>query len=451
MRSVCYTLLLLLSISCLLVGRAHADVWVIDIEGAIGPATADHMARGMAQAAKADAAVVVLRIDTPGGLDSAMRDMIKSVLASTIPVVAYVAPSGARAASAGTYLLYATHLAAMAPGTNLGAATPVQIGGPGLPGLGGKPDKTGEEEPGLAKGQPASAMEKKMVNDAVAYIQSLAAMRNRNAEWAELAVREGASLSAEAALQNGVIEIVAPSMQDLLLQMDGREVMVNETPHVLRTAGLAIHTYAMNWRSEFLGVITDPNIAYILMLVGIYGLIIEFYNPGIGLPGILGGICLLVALYALQALPISYAGLGLVLLGITLMAAEAFSPSFGLFGLGGLTAFTVGSILLMDTDVPAFQIAIPLILGVAAFSGGLLIFVMGAVMRARQRPVVTGMDRLRGECAEVETVEGGRPRVRLDGELWAVACDESLTPRDTVRVDAIDGLTLRVSKQSKEG
>lgn len=443
-RSRLKVLLLLLTVF-LLVGRAHADAWVIEVKGPIGPATADHMLRGLEQAGAAGAELVILRIDTPGGLDTAMRDMVKGVLASTIPVVAYVGPSGARAASAGTYLLYATHLAAMAPGTNLGAATPVQIGGPGLPGLSEEPAEEGEEKPS----KPATAMEKKIVNDAVAYIQSLAQMRDRNAEWAERAVREGASLSAEDALEAGVIEIIAPSVEDLLQQIDGREVTLGDVTQVLETAELPVFLHEVDWRSEFLAVITNPNVAYILMLVGIYGLILEFYNPGIGLPGVLGGICLLLALYALQALPVSYAGLGLVLLGVTLMVAEAFSPSFGLFGLGGIAAFVVGSILLMDTDVPAFQIALPLILGVAVFSGGLLIFAMGALMRARQRPVVTGLDRLSGALAEVESVQDGHVRVRLQGELWSVDCEEMLAPRDTVRVESIDGLRLRVSKLIK--
>lgn len=439
----------LLLVAAFLLAPAHAvaEAWLIEVKGAIGPATADHMLRGMEQAEAAGAELVVLRIDTPGGLDTAMRDMVKGVLAATIPVVAYVAPSGARAASAGTYLLYATHLAAMAPGTNLGAATPVQMGGPGLPGFPEEPGQEGEDKPA----EPATAMEKKVVNDAVAYLQSLAQLRGRNAAWVEQAVREGASLSAEDALAAGVIEIVASSLEDLLQQADGREVTVNDVPRVLETAQMAVRLHEVDWRSEFLAVITNPNVAYILMLVGIYGLILEFYNPGIGLPGVLGGICLLLALYALQALPVSYAGLGLVLLGVALMVAEAFSPSFGLFGLGGITAFVVGSILLMDTQVPAFQIALPLILGVAVFSGGLLIFAMGALLRARRRPVVTGLDHLSGALAEVETVEAGNVRVRLDGELWSADCDEALAPRDTVRVESIDGLRLRVRKTINGG
>jgi len=445
MRGVTVKVLLLASVLTLFGSRVHADAWLLEVQGAIGPATADHMLRGLEQAEASGAELAILRIDTPGGLDTAMRDMVKGVLAATIPVVAYVAPAGARAASAGTYLLYATHIAAMAPGTNLGAATPVQIGGPGLPGLGDKPAAGDGEK----SGQPSTPMEHKIVNDAVAYIQSLAQLRGRNGEWAERAVREGASLSAEDALREGVIEVIAPSVTDLLKQIDGREVIVGGVPRVLATADLPVHLHPVDWRSEFLAVITNPNVAYILMLVGIYGLILEFYNPGIGLPGILGGICLLLALYALQALPVSYAGLGLVLLGVALMVAEAFSPSFGLFGLGGIAAFIVGSILLMDTAVPAYRIALPLILGVAVFSGGLLIFAVGALVRVRRRPVVTGVGHLSGATAVVESVQGGSARVRLDGELWTVACDEALAPRDTVRVESIDGLTLRVSKRKQ--
>ncbi|MCB1689565.1 MAG: nodulation protein NfeD [Halioglobus sp.] len=432
-------LLILLALLALNAG-ARADAWLIEIDGAIGPAMADHFVRGLEQAEEANAELVIMRIDTPGGLDISMREMIKVMLAAPLPVVAYVAPGGARAASAGTYLLYASTVAAMAPGTNLGAATPVQIGKPELPQMGS--DKNSEES-------SMTAMEQKVVNDAVAYIQSLAQLRGRNSQWAEKAVRKGASLSANSALKMGVIEIIAPSVPDLLVQLDGREVAVGDKRVVLDTAGLGVRTHVVDWRSEFLGIITDPNVAYILMLVGIYGLLLEFYNPGVGLPGVTGAICLLLALYAFQALPVSYAGLGLILLGIALMVAEAFSPSFGILGLGGLLAFVVGSILLMDTHVPAYQIALPVILGVAAFSAALLVLALGMLMRARKRPVVTGLDHLLGATAVVEAVPGGVARVSLDGELWTVACEESLAPEDRVTVESIDGLTLRVSKHKE--
>jgi membrane-bound serine protease (ClpP class) len=430
---------------CAMSVDARAAAWLIDVDGAVGPATSDHFVRGMEQARAEGAELVIMRIDTPGGLDTAMREMIKAILASPIPVVAYVAPGGARAASAGTYLLYASHLAAMAPGTNLGAATPVQIGTPGMPQLPGGGDKEDDKE---HSGSAETPMEHKIVNDAVAYIQSLAQLRGRNGEWAEKAVREGASLSADDALQAGVIDLIAPTIPELLTQIDGRRVLVGDQQLVLQTRNLAVYSHPVDWRSEFLAVITNPNVAYILMLVGIYGLLLEFYHPGVGLPGVTGAICLLLALYAFQALPVSYAGLGLILLGIALLAAEAFTPSFGILGLGGLVAFVVGSVLLIDTDEPSYQIALPVIFAVAAFSAALLVISLGVLMRARRRPVVTGLDHLRGAMAEVESVQGGTARVRLDGELWTVVCAESLAARDTVIVEAIDGLTLHVGKHS---
>ncbi|MEM1114160.1 MAG: nodulation protein NfeD [Pseudomonadota bacterium] len=413
----------------------RADAWLVNVEGPIGPATADHMIRALDAAVEADAELVVLRIDTPGGLDSAMRDMIKAILAEPIPVLSYVAPSGARAASAGTYLLYATHVAGMAPGTNLGAATPVQIGGGPMPGGG--------------QAQP-SAMEKKVVNDAVAYIQSLAQLRGRNAQWAEQAVREGVSLSAEDALQAGVIEIVAESVQDFLLAADGRQVELGGEQVVIRSADLAVYEHPVDWRSEFLAVITNPNVAYILMLVGIYGLIIEFYNPGFGLPGVLGAVSLVLALYAFQALPVSYAGLALIILGIGLMTGEAFAPSFGVLGIGGVAAFVIGSVMLMDTNLPAYQVALPMIAAFALVSVGLLSMALGLVLKARRGAVVSGAEHLIGQLATVERLSGEGAMVRIDGELWQARSESELALEDEVTVDALDELVLTVSKKDKE-
>lgn len=441
------TLLLLL----LLAWPARAEVWLVDIEGAIGPASADHLLRSLDKAVSAGATAVVLRIDTPGGLDTAMRDMIKAILASPIPVVAHVAPSGARAASAGTYLLYASHVAAMAPGTNLGAATPVQIGGtPGLPGM-PKSNEEPDESPD-ADAQPApaagNAMERKIINDAVAYIRSLAQLRGRNGDWAERAVREGVSLSSADALEAGVIELVADSAADLLAQLDGRQVTVGDATVTLRTANAPVFQQPVDWRSDFLSVITNPNIAYILLLVGIYGLVIEFYNPGIGLPGIVGAMSLLIALYSLQMLPISYAGMGLILLGIALMTAEAFAPSFGVLGLGGVAAFATGSVMLMDTNLPAFQLALPMIVAVTVFSAALLVFALGMILRARKRAVVSGVEHLLGVTATVSRVEGDDAWVWLDGEIWHARSEVPLAADDTVTVIAIDGLTAVVRKQA---
>lgn len=439
----------------LLASRASADVWSIDIEGAIGPATADHLIRGLQQANEANAELVLLRIDTPGGLDLSMREMIKVVLASDVPVVGYVAPGGARAASAGTYLLYATHIAAMAPGTNLGAATPVQIGAPRMPSPPSSADKGGEKDAEGARNdesllEPGTAMERKIINDAVAYIQSLAQLRQRNGDWAELAVRRGASLSAEDALAAGVIDIIADSNSALLSSLHGRTVVMDRGELTLSTQGQVIQRYEVDWRSEFLSIITNPNVAYILMLFGVYGLIIELYSPGIGIPGVTGAVCLLLAMYAFQVLPISYAGLGLIFLGLALMTAEAFAPSFGVLGLGGVAAFVFGSIMLMDTQLPGYQIALPMILAFTVFSVGVLAVALGLVLRARKQAIVTGVGHLVGLVAPVELVADGVVWVRLDGELWEARSNDVLAQNDSVVVDVVDELTLHVSKQASK-
>ncbi len=424
---------------------AQGKAWLIDIKGAIGPATADHMVRGLEQAEASGAQLVILRIDTPGGLDSAMRDMIKAILAASMPIVGYVAPGGARAASAGTYLLYATHVAVMAPGTNLGAATPVQIGAPSLPTL-----PSGDGAEGEPAHQPATAMERKIINDAVAYIHSLAQLRGRNAEWAEQAVRLGASLSAEDALTSDVIDLLADSVDAVLMQLHDRIITLDGQSYTLKTNGLDLHIHPVDWRSEFLAVITNPNVAYMLMLLGIYGLIIEFSNPGLGVPGVVGAVSLLLALYAFQVLPVSYAGLGLMLLGIALMTAEAFAPSFGILGLGGIIAFVVGSIMLMDTNLPGYRIAMPMIVAFALFSAGLLVFALGMIIKGRRQKLVSGLGHLLGTSVAVESVYDGSALVRADGELWHVESEQPLEKDDTVMVTAVDGLTLKVKKIAGE-
>lgn len=420
--------------------QGGTSVWLLGIDDVIGPATADYAVRGIEHAAEENASFVILRLDTPGGLDQSMRSIIQAILASPIPVVTYVAPSGARAASAGTYILYASHIAAMAPATNLGAATPVQLGG-GLPGT---PD---DEEEGA---QPKTAMEKKIVNDAVAYIQSLAELRGRNAEWATEAVRQGVSLSARQAQQKNVIEIVASDLNDLLQQLDGRTVAIQGLEQTLQTDDATVHPVEPGWRSKLLAVITNPNVAYLLMLVGIYGLIFEFSSPGLGGPGIVGAICLLLALYAFQVLPISYLGLGLIIVGLALMAAEAFAPSFGVLGIGGAAAFIIGSIVLMDTELPAYQIAFPIILALAVASAGLLVFILGMIVQSRRQRSVSGVDSLIGETAVVEQLGRGGPLVRLQGELWHVDSSSPLTVGDRVRVRGIRDLVLTVDKISEE-
>lgn len=426
------------------------------IDGPIGPATADYVSRSLDKGVdEQGASLIILQMDTPGGLDASMRDIIRKILTSPVPVVGYVAPNGARAASAGTYIMYASHVAAMAPATNLGAATPVQLGGggPKIPGPGAKrPDgdaQNGEAEPETPS-MGDDAMAQKVLNDAVAYIRGLAKLRGRNADWAEEAVRRAASLDAREALRKNVIDVIAADLNSLLEKIDGMTVQVRGADETLSTKGLSIVTLEPDWRSELLAVITDPNIAYILMLIGIYGLLFEFINPGSFVPGVIGGISLLLALFALQVLPINYAGLGLILLGIALMTGEAFVPSFGMLGIGGVIAFVFGSIMLIDTEAPGFGISVGLIGAVALFSALLFATVMGLILRARRRPVVSGREEMIG--ARAIALEGfeHQGRVRAHGEMWTAVSDTPVAKGQALRIVGMDGLHLKVQAAESE-
>jgi membrane-bound serine protease (ClpP class) len=415
---------------------ANADRYVmqLSIEGAIGPSTSDYIVRALDAAADGGVELVVIRMDTPGGLDTSMRAIIKAITASTVPVASYVAPTGSRAASAGTYILYASHIAAMAPGTNLGAATPVQIGGISP----STPDKSAEGEP------VKDASKSKAINDAAAYIRGLAKLRGRNQEWAEKAVREAASLSADEALQLGVIDLIASDMDDLLQKVDGRVVTVQGVKRTLHTAGLPIRVMDPDWRNRLLSVITNPNVAYILLLIGIYGLILEFSHPGALVPGTVGAICLLLALYSFQLLPINYAGMALILLGVALMIGEAFQPSFGMLGIGGVIAFVFGSIILIDTDAPGFGIDLSVIFAFALSSILIFVFVVGMAVRARRRPVVSGSEQMVGAEGMVLEDFEQEGQVFVHSEYWKAVSPHPLHKGQQVRVTGMKGLTLQV-------
>lgn len=423
---------------------------ILEIQDSIGPATSDYIDRALEKAAKQQAELVIARIDTPGGLDTSMRSIIKQITTSSIPVVSFVAPSGARAASAGTYILYASHIAAMAPGTNLGAATPVQLGG--LPDRGGAEEEPMDNETKKEKGTKPTidAKKQKLINDAAAYLRSLAQMRGRNVEWAEKAVREAASLSAEEALKAGVIDLIATDIQDLLRQLNGYMVEVQGEEKSLATDGVVLIHLSPDWRSRLLAIISNPNVAYVLMLIGIYGLIYEFSNPGAIFPGTVGAISLLLALFAFQLLPVNYAGVALILLGLALMIGEAFAPSFGALGIGGVVAFIIGSIILIDTDAPGYGIALPLILSFAIVSAGILIMVVEMAIKSRQRPVVSGREQLLGATGLALATFSGEGSVRIHGEVWSARTDKRVVEGQRVRVIGMDGLTLEVTPETAE-
>ena len=435
--------------------NSNKQIIVITINGPIGPATSDYVLHGLEEAMNASAELVILKMDTPGGLDTAMRDIIQGIISSPIPVATFVSPSGARAASAGTYILYASHIAAMAPATTLGAATPVKIGGiPEFPGSPkpsedeqSKNDEMNEEDSSDSKHLP-NAMDRKIVNDAAAYIRGLAQLRGRNVEWAEKAVRSASSLSAEEAIEINVIDLIANNITDLLEKLNDRPIHVLGQEYTLATESASINYHEPDWRNKLLSVITDPNILPILMTLGMFGLIYEMLNPGFVLPGVLGGICILLALYAAQVLPINYAGLALIILGILFMVGEAFVPSFGVLGIGGAIAFVIGSIILIDTDYEGYGVSLPFISTFAVINALFFFSILTIALKARKKSIVSGIEELSGSAGEVIEAVEGYSRVRVHSEYWLAKSQVPIAPGQIIRVIGIEGLILIVEPKN---
>jgi len=417
------------------INNSYSEIPLLSIKGAIGPAVSDYLVREISAAnAKTNTPLILITLDTPGGLSASLRDINKSILRSNIPIACLVYPQGARAASAGTYILYACHIAAMAPATTLGAATPVNIAAPMAPKNEDSPEKSN-----------TSAMDKKVLNDAVAYIRSLAQLRNRNAEWAEKAVKDAATLTANEAITSKVIDIVAETPQDLIKQLNGKTISINQQVSQLELEHAQLVVKEPDWRSQFLATITNPNVAYIFMLIGIYGLLLEFYSPGIGVAGVTGGISLLIAMYAFQLLPVNFVGAGLLILGIVLLILESIVPSFGVFGIGGVAAFVIGSIFLFDTELDYFKVSLPLIAAIAFMSTLFLVFALGFIWRARKNKIVSGQEEVINAWVTVSDDFIGDGYVMFNGERWAANSMQALKKGQKVKVESIKGLTLNLA------
>lgn len=460
--AICVLACLALSVSA----KASNKVFVMELDGALGVASAEYLIGGIDDAQADDARLIIIRMDTPGGLMGPMRDIVKSILGSSVPVVTYVAPGGARADSAGTYVLLASHVAAMAPTTHLGAATPVSLTGDDFSpddsdddAADESPDKTTSDDSTSKDGTseddeidetvaddnaPSSAMGRKVLNDAVSYIRGLAEAHGRNADWAEDAVRNAATLTATEALEKNVIDLIANDREELLQSLNGREVKVNNETMVIDTDAIEIETVEPNWRLKILNTIASPEIAILLVTVGLYGLLLEGYNPGALIPGVVGVICLLLAAYALQVMPVNYAGLALIVVGMALIVAEAFAPSFGVLGLGGIAALIFGAIMMFDSGVPGFGVSVTFVVGMALIAGAFLFWLVATMLKQRKRGARSGRDSIVGGVGVATEDFDGNGHIWLESEAWAARSRVPIEKNQKVVVTALDGLTVDV-------
>ena len=436
------TTLLLIASGSVFSAAEASQIVELEVKDGIGVATADYLISGIEHAEEINAELVIINMDTPGGLMKPMRDMVQKILASSVPVMTYVTPAGARADSAGTYILLASHIAAMTPTTHLGAATPVSLSGEdATPPVDDDTDNEDSDAPAPPSG---SSMERKVMNDAVSYIRGLAERHGRNADWAEKAVTEAATLTASQALEQNVIEFIAADRDELLKLIDGHEVEINGETITLATADAQVEAYEPNWRIRLLGVISNPEIVLLLGLIGLYGLMYEGWNPGAIVPGVVGVICLLLAAYALQVLPVNYAGLALIFLGVALMIGEAYAPSFGALGIGGIAAFVFGSIMMFDSGIPGFGISLAFVIGLALVFALLIIWMLGYLVKLRRRGAVSGVESIVGGVATAMDDFSGDGMVWLEGESWHARSSVPISKDQQVVVRAMDGLILDI-------
>ena len=457
-----FAMLALLGLAGLILAEPEPDegaglAIVLDLKDAVSPASADYLIRGLRSAAEQEARLVILRMDTPGGLVTSTREINSAILASEVPVATFVAPSGARAASAGTFIMYASHLAVMAPGTSVGAATPVSMGGGSMPFGGPEPDEDANGDPGEngAEEAPDSAPAgdagmAKALNDAISQIRSLAEIHGRNADWAEAAVRDAATLTASAAVEENVADFMARDLTELLDLADGRTVQMGGEELVLETRALSISELEPDWRTQILSIIANPNLALLFMIVGFYGIVFELFNPGALIPGTIGGISLILGLFALSILPFNFAGLALIGLGLALLLAEVFSPSFGVLGIGGAIALAAGGVFLFDSDVPGLETSIPLLAAVVVAALAFTALVGRLAVTSHKRQVTTGPHDLMRARGKVQDWAGDSGHVMIQGERWNAQHDgPPLSPGTRVRVREIDGLTLHVTPETE--